>query len=65
MRLLKLEEDGGVSLANNTPHPTTPYAILSHTWGKDNEEVTFEDLKDLKERFGKAKIGYKKLQFCG
>jgi len=61
MRFLKLKEDSRISLANNTLYLITPYAILSHTWGKDNKEVTFEDLKDLKERFRKAKIGYKKL----
>ena len=39
------------------------YAILSHTWGADNEEVIF---KDLMERTGKInKAGYKKIQFCG
>jgi hypothetical protein len=39
-----------------------PYAILSHTWGLDNEEVTFEDIVD---RAGEAKPGYEKIRFCG
>jgi hypothetical protein len=39
-----------------------PYAILSHTWGPDNEEVTFEDIVN---GTGEAKPGYKKIRFCG
>jgi hypothetical protein len=62
MRLLKLEANGEFSLTNDITHPATPYAILSHTWGEDNEEVTFDDLKDGS---GKTKNGYKKLRFCG
>jgi hypothetical protein len=62
MRLLKLEANGEFSLTHDITHPTTPYAILSHTWGEDNEEVTFEDLK---EGSGKTKNGFKKLWFCG
>ncbi|KAH8588545.1 heterokaryon incompatibility protein-domain-containing protein [Bisporella sp. PMI_857] len=62
MRLLKLEANGEFSFTNNISNPTTRYAILSHTWGEDNEEVTFEDLKNSS---GKMKKGYKKLQFCG
>jgi hypothetical protein len=37
------------------------YAILSHTWGADSEEVTF---KDLIRGTGKNKVGYKKVEFC-
>jgi hypothetical protein len=62
MRLLKLEENGEISLTKDITYPTTPYAILSHTWGEDDEEVNFEDLKDSS---GKTKDGYKKLRFCG
>jgi Heterokaryon incompatibility protein (HET) len=39
-----------------------PYAILSHTWGADTEEVTFKDLID---GTGERKIGYHKIRFCG
>jgi hypothetical protein len=62
MRLLKLEENGEISLMKDITYPTTPYAILSHTWGEDNEEINFEDLKDGS---GKLKDGYRKLHFCG
>ncbi|KAH6703075.1 heterokaryon incompatibility protein-domain-containing protein [Leptodontidium sp. MPI-SDFR-AT-0119] len=63
MRLLKLEANGEFSLTNDITYPTTPYAILSHTWGDNaEEEVTFADLKDGS---GKTKNGYTKLRFCG
>ncbi|KAJ8068547.1 hypothetical protein OCU04_004097 [Sclerotinia nivalis] len=38
-----------------------PYAILSHTWGPDNEEVTFEDIVN---GTGEVKPGYEKIRFC-
>jgi hypothetical protein len=41
---------------------TCPYAILSHTWGKEEEEVNFEDLANNR---GKDKAGYKNIQLCG
>src|ERR1700760_984860 len=61
MRLLRLEHDGRFAFAEFTSEDAPPYAILSHTWGRDSEEVTF---KDLMEDTGKDKIGYQKLQFC-
>jgi hypothetical protein len=60
MRLLKLDETGEISLTKDITYPTIPYAILSHTWGEDDEEVNFGDLKDGS---GKAKDGYRKLFF--
>jgi hypothetical protein len=44
-----------------TLSPNT-YAILSHTWGSDNEEVSFKDITD---GTGSNKAGYQKLRFCG
>jgi hypothetical protein len=41
-------------------HP--PYAILSHTWGANDEEVISADVKYGN---GKSKAGYAKLLFCG
>ncbi|KKP02741.1 HET and Ankyrin domain-containing protein [Trichoderma harzianum] len=38
-----------------------PYAILSHTWGGDDDEVTFSDITAGK---GPDKPGYRKIQFC-
>ncbi|PZC88995.1 multiple ankyrin repeat protein single kh domain protein, partial [Pyrenophora tritici-repentis] len=43
-----------------------PYAILSHTW-KEEQEVTFADLKDLDNAVDintQSKEGYQKLRFC-
>lgn len=48
-------------LESDDPHIVPRYAILSHTWGPDNEEVTFDDVKNGTAR---AKIGYAKLVFC-
>ncbi|KAK5558100.1 hypothetical protein LTR46_004279 [Exophiala xenobiotica] len=62
MRLLQLTNDGELSLTKNRINNIPPYAILSHTWGDDEEEVTF---KDLSEGSGKPKTGYRKIQFCG
>ncbi|KAH0559610.1 hypothetical protein GP486_003875 [Trichoglossum hirsutum] len=61
MRLLKLRDDNELSLDEFVGDSIPPYAILSHTWGADDEEVTF---KDLVEGTGKIKAGYKKIQFC-
>jgi len=62
MRLLKLEANGEFSLTDDIVGDVPPYAILSHTWGADIEEVTF---KDLVEGTGKSKTGYAKIRFCG
>ncbi|KAH8794225.1 hypothetical protein F5882DRAFT_426825 [Hyaloscypha sp. PMI_1271] len=40
-----------------------PYAILSHTWGSENEEVTFQDVRS-RDRAGKSKLGYQKIKAC-
>ena len=62
MRLLRLKDDGEFSLvkfvSSNIPH----YAILLHTWGADNKELTFKDLVD---GTGKTKASYRKIRFCG
>ena len=62
MRLLELKGHGKFSLTEFLGDNIPPYAILSHTWGADGEEVTFKDLVD---RTGKSKAGYTKIQFCG
>jgi hypothetical protein len=61
MRLLKLEDNGEFSLTEYYGDEIPPYAILSHTWGPDRDEVTF---KDLIEGAGKSKVGYQKIHFC-
>jgi hypothetical protein len=62
MRLLKYEEDGCLTITSFDDNATPSYAILSHTWGADTEEVTFADLG---EGSGRHKPGYKKIRFCG
>ena len=64
MRLLQCSEDGTFSLTEDlvSDHPIPPYAILSHRWRKNDEEVTFEDMTN---GAGKNKPGYEKIQFCG
>ena len=37
------------------------YAILSHTWGANDEEVTY---KDFTEGTGWRKAGWEKIEFC-
>ncbi|KAF1817352.1 HET-domain-containing protein [Eremomyces bilateralis CBS 781.70] len=62
MHLLKLDGNGRFILETFRATATIPpYAILSHTWGSDNDEVTFKDIWD---RAGKKKAGYQKLIFC-
>lgn len=64
MRLLELKHGG-----DGAPHLVEfpikeripPYAILSHTWGDVDQEVTF---KDLAENTGENKEGYCKIRFC-
>ena len=62
MRLLKHSLRGAVSLTKDLVDDIPAYAILSHTWGEDDDEVTFDDLK---KRQGKRKVGYNKIRFCG
>ena len=61
MRLLTFQDDGEFSLTKDLVDNLPPYAILSHTWGDDDDEVSF---KDLLEGSGKSKAGYRKIQFC-
>jgi hypothetical protein len=63
MRLLKFGSRGELSLTKNLIEDIPSYAILSHTWGADDDEVTFDDIKN---ESGKSKAsGYAKIQFCG
>ena len=65
MRLLKRNKTGEFSLTkdlvggrDDIPH----YAIRSHTWGPDTEEVSFNDMMDGTNM---NKSGYEKIRFCG
>lgn len=63
MRLLQRDAAEQLSLTreligNNIPK----YAILSHTWGTETDEVTFHDLMN---GTGVDKPGYEKIRLCG
>ncbi|KAK7179586.1 HET domain containing protein, partial [Paraphaeosphaeria sporulosa] len=62
MHLLKYGENGDLAITSFDDNELPPYAILSHTWGADEEEVTFTDIVN---NGGKDKPGYKKIRFCG
>ncbi|KAK5263890.1 hypothetical protein LTR96_010765 [Exophiala xenobiotica] len=64
MRLLEFDGQGELRLTKNLDENIPPYAILSHTWGADDEEVTFKDLESGSSEV-KVKLGYRKLLFCG
>ena len=62
MRLLKASNTGEFSLTDNFLVNIPRYAILSHTWSVDREEVSFNDMK---KGAGTRKPGYDKIRFCG
>ncbi|KAH7309734.1 hypothetical protein B0I35DRAFT_379296, partial [Stachybotrys elegans] len=63
MRLLHRVANERYQLSKNfREDEVPPYAILSHTWGRDEDEVTFEDLEANQ---GREKAGYRKIIFCG
>jgi hypothetical protein len=49
MRFLYLNRDGEFALTKDLATAPGRYAILSHTWGQDDDEVTFEDLNNQPE----------------
>jgi hypothetical protein len=61
MRLIELKSNGDICLTKDLISNIPPYAILSHTWGNDDDEVTF---KDLTEAQGNTKRRYDKIRFC-
>jgi hypothetical protein len=62
MRLLNYDEHGELAIIGFDDFAIPPYAILSHMWGADAEEVTFAELV---AGGGKAKPGYEKIRFIG
>lgn len=62
MRLIERNEVGELRLTNDfVGNNIPPYAILSHTWGPGDEEVTHEKFRN---GIGKEKQGYNKILFC-
>jgi hypothetical protein len=64
MRLLQLQDDGEFGLIEFTGNNIPRYAILSHTWGADNEEITFQEITNIGNSC-RTKASYPKLSFCG
>src|SRR5580658_5596223 len=64
MRLLKHNNAGEFSLTKDllVNDEIPRYAILSHTWRADIEEVS---LKDMMDGTATSKPGYDKIRFCG
>jgi hypothetical protein len=62
MRLLRYSESDELNIHSFDDGDIPSYAILSHTWGADVDEVTFADLQTGN---GKTKSCYKKILFCG
>ncbi|RMZ84926.1 hypothetical protein DV738_g212, partial [Chaetothyriales sp. CBS 135597] len=63
MRLLTWSGQNELSLTDDLDDENIPpYAILSHTWGSDHDEVTYADIQ---KHQGQNKAGYAKLRFCG
>ncbi|KAH7084733.1 hypothetical protein BKA63DRAFT_1702 [Paraphoma chrysanthemicola] len=62
MRLLHYSESDELCIHSFDDGDIPRYAILSHTWGTDGDEVSFADLQT---GVGKTKPGYDKILFCG
>jgi hypothetical protein len=66
MRLLKRNDAGGVTFTKDLSESELrrfDYAILSHTWGSAEEEVSYDDI--LKgEGTSKPGLGSEKIRFC-
>jgi len=67
MRLLRKLDDGSLTLTEDLIDNIPPYAILSHTWGKHDEEVIFREIVEgarLRKYEYQQKSGYRKIDFC-
>ncbi|KAI3316567.1 HET-domain-containing protein [Xylariaceae sp. AK1471] len=61
MRFLHFTPNGDHSLTKDLINNHPQYAILSHTWGNEEDEVMFDDIMD---RSTTEKVGYRKIKFC-
>ncbi|KAH7077543.1 heterokaryon incompatibility protein-domain-containing protein [Paraphoma chrysanthemicola] len=67
MHLLHYDGAGGFSLATFHGNEIPPYAILSHTWGRDDEEVSFQELQRYRGSDQSAlehRPGYANIRLC-
>ncbi|CAN9174533.1 unnamed protein product [Alternaria alternata] len=61
MHLLQVRDAETFSLVERFDDEVPEYAILSHTWGHSDDEVTYQDLQN---NTAVGKKGYDKLLFC-
>ncbi|KAF1813100.1 HET-domain-containing protein [Eremomyces bilateralis CBS 781.70] len=61
MRQLSSGPSGSFRLTHFPSDSIPSYAILSHTWDADDQEVTFQDITNT---VGTSKTGYRKIEFC-
>ena len=68
MRLIKREESATLRLVDLREPVVAPYAILSHTWGENDEEVTPQDFmrgcNKAQSRRKRKSFGWRKIEFC-
>lgn len=60
MRLLQIDSLGALQFTGDLIN-VPPYAILSHTWGPDEDEITYDDFVNNSYDH---KAGYAKIRFC-
>ncbi|RMZ80954.1 hypothetical protein DV738_g2498, partial [Chaetothyriales sp. CBS 135597] len=61
MRLLTFDERGMLKHTKDLITDIPPYAILSHRWGADEDEILFDDVA---KGIDTSKAGYAKVKFC-
>lgn len=72
MRLLQRCNVGYLKFTKDLQENIPPYAILSHTWGDAEDEISFSDIETHNQNspdeegvpLYRSKPGYKKLDFC-
>jgi hypothetical protein len=62
MRLVRFDGGNSFSLVEFDDDQIPPYAILSHRWGADQDEVTFQDMSEGNYW---SRPSFTKLVFCG
>ena len=62
MRLIQRDDNGNLGLTHFSGHAIPEYAILSHTWESDDQELTYYEFS---RGAGRRKRGYRKIAFCG
>ncbi|KAK4234083.1 heterokaryon incompatibility protein-domain-containing protein [Achaetomium macrosporum] len=60
---MRLMETSTLRLVSKHDPDIPPYAILSHTWGSDEEEVSFQELQALSATFPQQQQGRHKRHF--